>query len=220
MNIVVNHISLNYVKEGQGSPVILLHGKGEDHHIFDKLICKLKHDFTVYAIDSRNHGESDKTEDYTYETMSEDIHQFIQKLGLKDALVIGFSDGAIISLLLELKYKGTFRKMTLLGVNLKPTDFKKSIYQYLEDEFEKTKDPLVKMMLEQPCIELEELKNIHISVLVVAAQNDIYYRKSFGNIVKTLPNSELKIMPQHDHGSYIVNQDILYPDLKAFFEQV
>lgn len=218
MKIEVNNISLNYIKEGQGSPIILLHGNGEDHHIFDKLISKLKHDFTVYAIDSRNHGESDRTDDYTYETMSEDIYQFIKKLGLKDALVVGFSDGAIISLLLELKYRGTFRKMALLGVNLKPADFKKSIYRYLEVEFEKTKDPLVKMMLEQPYIELEELKNIHIPVLVVAAQNDIYYRKSFENIVKVLPNGKLKIVLKHDHGSYIINQDILYPDLKAFLE--
>jgi len=204
--------------EGQGRPVILLHGNGEDHHIFDKLINKLKHNFMVYAIDSRNHGESDKTEDYSYETMVKDIYQFIKELDLNKVAVVGFSDGAIISLLLELRYKGTFSKMALLGVNLKPTDFKKSIYRYLEVEFEKTKDPLVKMMLEQPNIELDELDNIHIPVLVIAAQNDIYYRNNFRNIVKALPNAELKIMSQHDHGSYIINQDILYPDLKAFLE--
>ncbi|MFV0329106.1 MAG: alpha/beta fold hydrolase [Dysgonomonas sp.] len=101
MKIEVNNIILNYIKEGAGKPVILLHGNGEDHHIFDKLIVKLKQNFTIYAIDSRNHGESQMTDDYSYETMAEDIYQFIQKLSLKDVSVIGFSDGAIISILLE-----------------------------------------------------------------------------------------------------------------------
>ena len=37
MNIKVNGITLEYSKEGTGEPLILLHGNGEDHHIFDKL---------------------------------------------------------------------------------------------------------------------------------------------------------------------------------------
>lgn len=218
MKANVNNVVLNYTKEGQGSPVILLHGNGEDLHIFDELGRKLRQDFTVYAIDSRNHGESSKTDDYSYDAMAEDICQFIEKQGLKDVSVVGFSDGAIISLLLSIKHPDIFKKMVLLGVNLKPTDFKKSIYDYLVYEYEKNKDPLVKMMLEQPHIELEELEDIQTPTLVIAAQNDIYYRKSFQNIVNTMPNAILKIVPKHDHGSYIINQDILYPDLKGFLK--
>lgn len=40
MKIEVNHIELNYMKEGTGSPLILLHVNGEDYTIFDKLIHK------------------------------------------------------------------------------------------------------------------------------------------------------------------------------------
>ncbi len=152
MKITVNNVTLNYIEKGKGKPLIMLHGNGEDLQIFDKLIDKLQKHFTVYAIDSRNHGESTKTADYTYETMAEDIHQFIEKLELKDVSVIGFSDGAIISLLLTLKYPQILEKMVLLGVNLKPTDFKSDIYNSIIEEYEKTKDPLFKMMLEQPNI--------------------------------------------------------------------
>ena len=82
MNIKVNGITLEYSKEGTGEPLILLHGNGEDHHIFDKLAEKLKEKFTVYAIDSRNHGKSSMTDDYSYETMAEDIFSFINALEL------------------------------------------------------------------------------------------------------------------------------------------
>ncbi len=78
MEINVNNITLNYLVKGNGNPLILLHGNGEDLQIFDKLVSKLEKQFTVYAIDSRNHGGSTRTEDFTYEAMAEDIHQFIE----------------------------------------------------------------------------------------------------------------------------------------------
>lgn len=216
MKINVNNITLNYIQEGQGEPLILLHGNGEDLQIFDKLISKLKKQFTVYAIDSRNHGSSTRTEDFSYETMAEDIHQFIEKLKLKHVSVIGFSDGAIISLLLTLKYPQIFKKMVLLGVNLKPSDFKLDIYNSIVEEYEKTQDPLFKMMLEQPNIELDNLKEINTPTLVIGAEDDLYNEDSFQNIAYTMPDAELKIMKGHDHGSYVINSDILYPSLNEF----
>lgn len=216
MEIEVNGITLSYIKEGNGNPIILLHGNGEDRHIFDELIDKLKIKFTVYAIDSRNHGNSTKSEDYSYETMAEDIHQFIEKLELRNVSLIGFSDGAILGLLITLKYPLTFKKMALLGVNLKPTDFKPEIYNSIVEEYERTKDPLFKMMLEQPNIELQELQNVHVPSLIIGAENDLYHEDSFHNIINTIPNALLKIIKGHDHGSYVVNNDLLYPDLEKF----
>lgn len=218
MEINVNNITLNYLVKGNGNPLILLHGNGEDLQIFDKLVSKLEKQFTVYAIDSRNHGGSTRSEDFTYETMAEDIHQFIEKLELKHVSVIGFSDGAIISLLLTLKYPQTFDRMVLLGVNLKPTDFKLDIYNSIAEEYEKTQDPLFKMMLEQPNIELDDLKEINTPTLVIGAEDDLYYEDSFQNIVNTMPNAVLKIIKGHDHGSYVVNNDVLYPYVAEFLQ--
>ncbi|MFR9165697.1 MAG: alpha/beta fold hydrolase [Dysgonomonas sp.] len=218
MKIEVNGIYLNYTKAGKGKNLILLHGNGEDHHIFDKLINKLKNDFTVYALDSRNHGKSSKTDDYSYGSMSGDIYEFIKKLELKEVSVVGFSDGAIIALLLAMKHKNIFNKVALLGVNLKPSDFKKNIFKEIEKAYQATNDPLLKMMLEEPNIELDALKGIITPTLVVAGQNDLFYRKTFTDIVAVLPNASLKIMKGYDHGSYIVDQDILAPDLKDFLK--
>ncbi len=150
--------------------------------------------------------------------MAEDIHQFIEKLELKHVSVIGFSDGAIISLLLTLKYPQTFDRMVLLGVNLKPTDFKLDIYNSIAEEYEKTQDPLFKMMLEQPNIELDDLKEINTPTLVIGAEDDLYYEDSFQNIVNTMPNAVLKIIKGHDHGSYVVNNDVLYPYVAEFLQ--
>jgi pimeloyl-ACP methyl ester carboxylesterase len=219
MKIKANGITLEYTKKGAGEPLLLLHGNGEDHHIFDKLSEKLKDEFEVYAIDSRNHGESSKTEDYSYETMAEDIYSFINTLKLEKVLLAGFSDGAVIGLMLALNYPEVMKKMALLGVNLKPGDFKKSCYDYVVKEYEKTKDPLFKLMLEEPDIELDKLAGIEIPALVIAGEDDIFYEKTFTDVAKTIPDAGLMIMKGHNHDSYIVNNDLLYPELSEFFNK-
>ena len=69
MNINVNDINLYYEIYGKGTPIILVHGNGETHQIFDVLIDKLKDNYTVYAVDSRCHGKSEKTEKISYELL-------------------------------------------------------------------------------------------------------------------------------------------------------
>jgi predicted esterase len=58
----VNDTALFYEKSGAGPPMILLHGNGEDHHIFDKLSAKLENDFTLYSVDSRITAKAKKQE--------------------------------------------------------------------------------------------------------------------------------------------------------------
>ncbi|MDF2869974.1 MAG: hypothetical protein K0R05_1549 [Anaerocolumna sp.] len=62
MLLDINNTTIFYEKSGTGSPLLLLHGNGGDHFMFDCLTSKLKEYFTVYGVDSRNHGQSAKTE--------------------------------------------------------------------------------------------------------------------------------------------------------------
>lgn len=217
MEIEVNNIILSYSKAGQGRPFILLHGNGEDRHIYDVLSIKLQQLFTVYTIDSRNHGKSSKTTDYSYNTMAEDIYQFVQQLNLNEAYILGFSDGAIVALTLELKYPNTFSKMALLGLNLKPTDFTDENYVFLQNEYKKSQDELIKLMLEQPNIELEQLRDIKIPCLIIAAEHDLYKPGLYTSIMKELAAAAYIEMKNHDHASYVIDQDILYPIIQAHF---
>lgn len=216
MKIKVNNIELAYEKTGSGEPLILLHGNGGDHFVFDAIAAKLQNHFTVYAIDSRNHGDSSKTNDYSYETMAKDVDAFITQLQLDPVNIVGFSDGAIIALILAI-HSDAIRKMALLGVNLSPQDFTEECYQSMLEAYEENKEPLLKLMLEEPNIPLSEAAKVTIPTLVVAGEHDLFKPESFVALANALPNSELKIMKGHEHDSYIANQDILYPDLLKFF---
>jgi len=219
MEICVNGITLFYEKHGKGAPLILLHGNGEDHHIFDKLSEKLQNNFTLYAIDSRNHGKSEKTDDFSYETMTEDIFAFCTALSIEKAYFLGFSDGAIISLLLALSHPEKIKKMALLGVNLSPSDFTEENMAFIQDMYEKTKDSLFYLMMKEPNIDILRLKEIVLPTLLIAAENDLFRPELYPELEEAFPNASLLIMEGHEHDSYIIENDMLYPDLISFFEK-
>ncbi|MDR1944387.1 MAG: alpha/beta hydrolase [Synergistaceae bacterium] len=217
MKIRANGVELHYEKSGGGRPLFLLHGNGEDHRIFDSIAPLLSRDFAVYAIDSRNHGESSKTEVYDYDVMAEDITAFARELKLKKINAVGFSDGAIIALIMAMKSGGIIERMALLGVNLKPGDLTEEAYGYIKGTYERTKDPLFKLMLEQPNIEIGDITGVEVPTLVVASDDDICGPEFYAGISKALPNAEMKIMKGFGHDGYIAGSDILYPDLIRFF---
>ena len=124
MKVKVNDIVLNYDVVGSGYPIILLHGNGENYTIFNKLIDKLKEDYTVYAVDSRCHGESDDTEEVSYNLMAEDIIAFIKELNIENPMLYGFSDGGIVGLLVAIKEPELLSKLIVSGVNINPKGLK------------------------------------------------------------------------------------------------
>ena len=219
MKIKIHNIKLFYEVSGQGSPLILLHGNGEDHSIFSAITKKLERSFRVYAVDSRDHGQSEKTGKLSYDAMAEDLAAFIKTLNLEKPDVLGFSDGAITALLTAMKYPGLIHKMILLGVNLKPEDFTAESLAYLHDEYNKTRDPLINMMLTQPQIELDGLKNVTTPALIAAAEHDIFKPEIYTAISQTLPAAELIIMKDHDHDSYISNTDIFSGEVIRFLNR-
>ena len=216
-SIAVNGTTLYYEVKGEGVPLLMLHGNGEDCSIFDELAENLKEHFCLYAIDSRNHGRSGKTEDYSYETMTEDVFALIQALKLNNVYLLGFSDGAIIGLMLAMKHGGTVAKAALLGLNLKPSDFTDESIQYIKDTYKETQDPLFKLMLSEPNIELNEIRNVAIPIFLVSAENDIFKAGSFDAIERVLPCATHKVMAGHDHASYIIHTNLLNQELITFF---
>jgi len=73
MFLNVNGISMYYEQTGAGRPLIMVHGNGEDHTIFNEAAAVLKDHFTVYAVDSRDHGLSSKVNGLHYLDMAEDL---------------------------------------------------------------------------------------------------------------------------------------------------
>ena len=69
----VNGVKLFYEKSGEGRPLVMVHGNGEDHTIFDEAVRELKGEYTCYCLDSRCHGKSTDTAELHYRDMATDV---------------------------------------------------------------------------------------------------------------------------------------------------
>jgi non-heme chloroperoxidase len=111
-----NDLRIFYEDSGSGEPVILVHGFGMSHSVWDQIRIQLSKDYRVIALDLRGHGSSDKPiEGYNIETFSDDIHCLIMQLGLRNSVYVGWSLGVAIGLRLSAKYAGDLSKIVLVG---------------------------------------------------------------------------------------------------------
>jgi pimeloyl-ACP methyl ester carboxylesterase len=209
MQIRVNHVNLYYHKIGSGKPLILLHGNQEDHHIFDELALELKEYFTLYIIDSRNHGSSELTDEFNYDIMADDIIKLIQMLNIEKPALLGYSDGGITGLKIAMKEPSLLSHLIVCGANLDPKGFSKQTRNDLIKSYHEEKSPYVKMMIEEPQIKPKELEVISSKTLIIAGEYDVIKHKHTLLIHKHIITSSYVIMKGHDHYNYLVHQDIL-----------
>ena len=219
-SVTVNGVTLHYAVAGEGDPVVLIHGNGEDHGIFGVETEQLATaGYRVYAPDSRGHGANDPLPEYHYADMAEDVYGFIKALNLSRPALYGHSDGGIIGLLLEIAHPGTLGALAVSGTNLSPEGLIPSFIEEYTAINEAHPDPLITLMLNEPRIDPEELKKIRIPVLVTAGENDLILRSETEKIAAALPDSETVIVKGADHGSYIVDSEIMGNLLIGFLKR-
>ena len=207
MILQTSKVSLYYEVYGEGRPLILLHGNGEDHKIFDKSIAILKKHFAVYAIDSRGHGESSPVEELHYEDMADDVYEFICKLQLDKPVIYGFSDGGIIALLVGIKYPDVPSVLIGSGVNAKPYAVKLSCLYRTALAYIREKNKYCKLLLTEPDITKTMLQKIKAKVYLTAGSNDLIYQGHMRRIAKNIKKCTYTVFQDEDHGSYIVDSE-------------
>jgi len=215
----VNGIELYYEKTGHGTPVILLHGNGEDNTIFDVLIKQLSQDYTVYAIDSRDHGKSGRVKTLHYDTMMEDVAEFIREKELRRPVLYGFSDGGIIGLLLAIKHPDMLSKLIVSGANTHPGGAKRIYFFIGNILYFFTRNRKLKLMLTQPNIVDAELNTITVPTLILAGSRDVVSEEHTRQIADNIPGSILNILEGETHSSYVIHSEKLYGIIEPFMAE-
>jgi pimeloyl-ACP methyl ester carboxylesterase len=96
-------VKIRYTDEGQGPPVVLIHGfmaTGDMNWRVNGVAKELLKNYRVITLDNRGHGKSDKpTESSEYgETMAQDVVRLLDHLKIKQAHLVGYSMGGMITL--------------------------------------------------------------------------------------------------------------------------
>lgn len=210
-------IRLNFIEQGQGQPLILLHGNGESCDYFEHQIAYFSKQYHVIALDTRGHGQSPRGEKpFTIQQFAEDLHDFMDENGIEKTVILGFSDGGNIALTFALKYPERIEKLILNGANLFPSGVR-PLYQWpieigyriakmfsMKSEKAKQNAEMLGLMVNEPHIEPSELTCLTMPVLVIAGTKDMIKESHTRLIYKNLPNAQLSII-EGDH--FVANKN-------------
>lgn len=86
-------MELFYRKYGIGPPLIIVHGLYGMSDNWVTIAKSLSENFEVFLIDQRNHGRSPHSNDFNYEVLKGDLLEFMDKLNIDRAVLIGHSMG-------------------------------------------------------------------------------------------------------------------------------
>ena len=210
-----------------GAPVLMLHGNGEEHGIFGKVIDGANDaGHWVLALDSRAQGKSTRgTQRLTYELMAKDALDVLDALGIKAVHILGFSDGAIEGLILARDHGERVLSATLLGANLTPegvldcgwdmegtakaneawaawaaetADVDLALLTPTPDEARATAD-LMRLMLEEPHIDPASLARIACPVSVMVGEFDCIRDDETVAIFCAIADARLAVVPGCGH---------------------
>lgn len=204
IKILGKRIFYDYI--GIGAPLILMHGNGETHRLFNCVLEDLAKKNTVYALDTIGHGKSKRDDGkWSYEEMSDILLEFIKVLEIKKPFFFGFSDGGIIGLISASKQPNVFEKIMVCGANTNPLALKRHFRMNLKLQYFFKKSNNIEQMLTQPHISDKMLKNISVPTTVVVGSKDLIKASDTKFIADNLVNSKTVILENENHGSYIYN---------------
>lgn len=118
--IKVNDIHLNVYVEGEGEPVLLLHGFPDSNYLWRGVIPHLvKAGYQVIAPDQRGFGESDAPEgkeNYDMALIAKDAIALLDEFNIPKAKLVAHDWGAMIGWLLAGSYPERFESYTAISV--------------------------------------------------------------------------------------------------------
>lgn len=200
-----------YLEKGQGEPLILLHGNGEDSGYFKGQVDVFARSYHVFAPDTRGHGKTPRgSAPFTIRQFADDLLAFMDAQGIGKANLLGFSDGGNIAMVFAMKHPERVDRLILDGANLDAKGVKRSIQIPIEigyrfarlfagkSEKAKRHAEMLGLMVNDPDVKPEELAGIRARTLVMAGTRDMIREDHTRLIASCIPDASL-VFIEGDH---------------------
>ncbi|WP_049999077.1 alpha/beta fold hydrolase [Halococcus sediminicola] len=138
-----NGATLYYEDYGAGQAIVFLHGAAAGLRYFEPQLMGLSEQYRTLAVDFRGHGRSEKTElGHTLPQYARDLRTFLERLDIDDAIVVGWSMGAIASWEYVDQF-GTDQIRALVDVDMEPSPAKREGYEHGSYDVDGLREALV-----------------------------------------------------------------------------
>jgi pimeloyl-ACP methyl ester carboxylesterase len=210
-----------YATYGSGEPVVLLHGGlGNADEWCNQVAALVRSGRRAVLIDSRGHGRSTRdARPFDYELMATDVLAVMDVLNIAKASFVGWSDGAIISIILAMKHASRVTRVFAFGGNtdltgtkdVSPSDpaiaaaFARAAKGYAKlsatpGEFKSFSGAVIEMMQTQPNYCAHALAAISVPVTIVQSDNDEFIKDEHAAYVaRSIPGATLVVLDDANH---------------------
>lgn len=112
----INDIRIAYTDEGQGSPLLFVHGFPLSRATWSKQVAFFKAQYRVIAPDLRGLGESASGPGpVSMSRFAEDLHDLVQRLSTGPVVLVGHSMGGYVALAFAMAHPNALRGLVLVG---------------------------------------------------------------------------------------------------------
>ena len=219
---VVSDTRIYFEVYGNGRPVLLLHGGLTSVESWFGQLPALAKSFKVYALDMRGHGRSTLgNQTFTYRLLADDVAQVLDHLRISNLDVVGWSDGGNVGLSLAINYPARINRLVAISANYHPsgltTDtlknieeatpashsfFSRLIYRLIAPDphnWDVLWHKVTTMWANYPQLNRSDLEKIITPTLLIQGENDLIHKDHFLEMVESIPNTELQIIPNVGH---------------------
>jgi len=241
----VNGIEMYYEVHGRGEgvPLVLLHGGGSTIEVtFSRVLPVFARGRRVIAVEEQGHGRTTgRDAPVAFETSADDVAALLRRLGVDQADLFGFSNGASVALQVAVRHPRLVRKLVFassmtrrdgahpqLWEFMRQADFS-NMPQPLKDAFLRVNpdERLLRAMHDKDAARMQGFTDVPDAVvaairsptLIVAGDRDIVKPEHALELARLIPGARLLILPG-GHGDYLgeavmTQQETRYPELAA-----
>jgi len=225
---VIRPVTLHHRIDGAGPGLVLLHGGGGTTDDLAALRDRLVPAHRVISADQRGHGRTPFEEPLTYAAMAGDTGSLLEDLGAGPSDLVGWSDGAIVALLVARDRPDLVRRVVAIGANVdsvppEPGHLSpESIVQMTgltADDLglpPGVGEPLLAMWQGPPGITFDDLGRIDAPLLFLAADRDLVTLDHTVGMFRAAAHGQLAIVPGADHSLPQTHADLVAALIERF----
>lgn len=241
----VHGIEMYYEVHGRadGVPLVLLHGGGSTIDVtFGRVLPFLARSRRVVAVEEQGHGRTtDREGPVTFERSADDVAALLAHLGVEQADLFGFSNGASVALQVAIRHPAKVRKLVFASSITKRDGARPELWEWIEQaDFSNMPQPLkdaflrvnpderqLRTMHDKDAARMRSfedvpddlVRSVQAPTLIVLGDQDVVKPEHALELTRLIPDARLLILPG-GHGDYLgeavmTQGETCYPELTA-----
>jgi pimeloyl-ACP methyl ester carboxylesterase len=224
----VNGIAMYYEAYGPagGVPLVLLHGGGSTIDVtFGRVLPFLARTRRVIAVEEQGHGRTtDRDAPVRFDTSADDVAALLRHLGIAQADLFGFSNGASVALEVAIRHPALVRKLVFASSFTRRDGAVPELWEFMKDaDFSSMPQPLkdaflrvnpdtaqLRRMHDKDARRMQtfedfpddRIRAVRAPTLVVLGDRDIVRLEHAVALTRLLPEARLLVLPG-GHGDYL-----------------